>query len=58
VKTRRTKLLTLGTAADPGAELFGQAFVEGGPAGLALHVWLGKHDPSGMFADWNPNVSR
>jgi hypothetical protein len=23
----------------------------------ALHVWLWKHNPSGMFADWNPNVT-
>jgi len=23
----------------------------------ALHVWVGKPNPAGMFADWNPNVS-
>ncbi len=23
----------------------------------ALHVWTEKENPSGMFADWNPNVS-
>ncbi|CAN5896532.1 hypothetical protein BH23GEM9_BH23GEM9_34420 [soil metagenome] len=22
-----------------------------------LHVWLGKENPSGMYADWNPNVT-
>lgn len=22
-----------------------------------LHVWLWKHNPSGMFADWNPKVT-
>jgi len=22
----------------------------------ALHAWVWKHNPSGMFADWNPNV--
>jgi len=22
-----------------------------------LHVWLWKHNPKGMFADWNPRVS-
>lgn len=22
-----------------------------------LHVWLWKHNPNGMFEDWNPNVS-
>lgn len=23
----------------------------------ALHAWVWKHNPSGMFADWNPEVS-
>ncbi|TVR32508.1 MAG: hypothetical protein EA390_05060, partial [Balneolaceae bacterium] len=23
----------------------------------ALHVWIWRNNPSGMFADWNPNVS-
>lgn len=23
----------------------------------ALHVWLWRHNPRGMFADWNPKVS-
>jgi hypothetical protein len=23
----------------------------------ALHAWIFKHNPSGMFADWNPNVN-
>jgi hypothetical protein len=22
-----------------------------------LHAWIWKHNPSGMFADWNPHVS-
>jgi len=22
-----------------------------------LHIWVPEHNPSGMFADWNPNVS-
>ena len=39
-----------------GDALFGQPFTPG-PAGHALHVWLWKHNPSGMFADWNPDVS-
>jgi hypothetical protein len=43
----------LGTAGDA---LFGRALTPG-PAGHALHVWLWKHNPSGMFADWNPNVT-
>jgi hypothetical protein len=41
---------------EPGDALFGQTFTPG-PAGHALHVWLWKHNPSGMFADWNPTVS-
>ncbi len=23
----------------------------------ALHVWVWKHNPSGLYADWNPDVS-
>jgi hypothetical protein len=23
----------------------------------ALHAWIFKHNPSGMFADWNPDVN-
>ena len=23
----------------------------------ALHVWIWKHNPDGMYASWNPNVS-
>ena len=38
-----------------GDALFGQTFTPG-PTGHALHVWLWKHNPSGMFADFNPNV--
>jgi hypothetical protein len=22
-----------------------------------LHVWVWKHNPSGLFASWNPNVN-
>lgn len=49
-------------AAWAGAEpptLFGQTFIPGGPGGSlwTLHVWLGNHNPSGMFAEWNPRVS-
>ena len=29
-----------------------------GPTGIwALHVWTARHNPEGIFADWNPNVS-
>ena len=27
------------------------------PAFYELHVWLWKHNPSGMFYEWNPRVS-
>lgn len=27
------------------------------PAFYELHAWIWKHNPSGMFADWNPRVS-
>lgn len=27
------------------------------PAFYELHVWAWKHNPSGLFADWNPTVS-
>jgi hypothetical protein len=29
----------------------------GMPAFYELHVWAWKNNPSGLFADWNPNVS-
>jgi hypothetical protein len=45
-------------------ELFGRKFelVEEGnryglPAFYELHAWLWKHNPAGMFEDWNPRVS-
>jgi hypothetical protein len=44
--------------------LMGQAFHYtaspnryGIPAFYALHVWAWKHNPAGMFVDWNPKVS-
>lgn len=37
--------------------LFGQTFHRNDGAGIwALHLWLFKPNPSGLFADWNPNV--
>jgi hypothetical protein len=27
------------------------------PAFYELHVWAWKHNPNGIFADWNPRVS-
>lgn len=45
-------------------ELFSQTFNItpvgnrfGLPAFYSLHVWLFKHNPAGMFATWNPNVT-
>jgi hypothetical protein len=53
-------------AAHPGGEspvLRGQLLNLGGapnryrlPAFYELHVWAWKYNPSGTFADWNPNV--
>jgi hypothetical protein len=40
----------------PPPVLFGQEFHHG-PPGWILHVWVWTHNPSGMFEDWNPNVS-
>ena len=44
-------------------ELFGQEFelVDAGnryglPPFYELHAWLWKHNPAGMFDDWNPKV--
>lgn len=44
-------------------KLFGQTFMlttapnrYGLPAFYSLHVWIWKHNPSGMFSMWNPHV--
>lgn len=38
--------------------LLGQDFHLDEELGLyALHVWVWRHNPEGMFADWNPTVS-
>ena len=38
--------------------LFGQSFQHNFGDGLwMLHVWVWRHNPNGMFATWNPNVS-
>jgi hypothetical protein len=38
--------------------LFGLSFHRNEGFGLwVLHVWLYKENPSGMFTDWNPNVT-
>lgn len=39
-------------------ELFGQHFHANEELELwALHVWVWRHNPSGLFADWNPKVT-
>lgn len=53
-------------AAHPGTDpaLFGTPFVRSFGAGAhglpdhyELHAWIWRHNPSGMFAQWNPEVS-
>ena len=48
---------TAWTAAEP-PQLLGRSFHRNEAFGLwVLHVWHFRHNPSGIFADWNPNVS-
>jgi len=38
--------------------LFGQEFKQNDTFQLwGLHAWVWKHNPSGMFANWNPGVT-
>lgn len=38
--------------------LMGQEFLQNfGDNVWMLHVWVGRHNPDGMFATWNPKVS-
>jgi hypothetical protein len=38
--------------------LLGRSFMRNEQLELyVLHVWLGKENPNGIYADWNPNVS-
>jgi hypothetical protein len=41
----------------PAPTLMGQAYHPVPGVGWALHVWVWKHNPLGMFEDWNPRVS-
>lgn len=50
-------------AAGPRPALFGETFHRvdspnryGLPPFYALHAWVWRHNPRGMFADWNPRV--
>lgn len=48
---------TAWTGAEP-PRLFDQSFHRNEAFGLwVLHVWHFRHNPSGIFADWNPTVS-
>lgn len=39
-------------------ELLGQHFHAVEDAGVwGLHIWLWRHNPNGLFAEWNPNVT-
>lgn len=43
---------------DDPPELFGRDMNRADARGQwELHVWLWKHNPSGLFEDWNPNVT-
>jgi hypothetical protein len=44
------------TSEDPPV-LFGREFTLNQFDLWALHVWIWKNNPSGIFKDWNPNVS-
>ncbi len=44
------------TSSEP-PELFGQKFKLNAFDLWALHVWVWKDNPSGLYADWNPRVS-
>lgn len=41
----------------PAPTLFGQSFLQNDAFELwGLHAWIWRNNPSGMFADWNPEV--
>ena len=43
---------------EPAPELLGEHFHFNEVFGVwALHAWVWQHNPDGMFADWNPEVS-
>jgi hypothetical protein len=45
------------TGAEP-PQLYGQSFHRNEAFGIwALHVWHERHNPRGVFADWNPKVN-
>ena len=47
-----------GAETDPAPVLFGQPFTWNETFQVwALHVWIYKNNPTGLFKDWNPDVS-
>ncbi|MBX6330291.1 MAG: hypothetical protein IRY91_00440 [Gemmatimonadaceae bacterium] len=47
-----------GSPTDPAPSLFGRSFTYNTTFGVwALHAWVWRNNPSGIFADWNPRVS-
>jgi hypothetical protein len=47
-----------GQPTDPAPVLFGQPFTWNETFQVwALHVWIFKNNPTGLFKDWNPDVS-
>jgi hypothetical protein len=47
-----------GDGSEPPPVLFEQQFHYNATFGVwVLHVWIWRHSPNGMFADWNPQVS-
>lgn len=43
---------------DPPPELFGQEFLKNfGDQVWMMHLWVGRHNPDGLFATWNPRVT-
>jgi len=45
-------------ADQPAPTLFGESFMKNDHFQLwGLHAWVGRKNPSGMFAMWNPDVS-
>lgn len=52
------EFVATGAKTDSPPTLMGQTFVWNTEFDVwTLHAWVWKHNPSGMFADWNPTVS-
>lgn len=50
--------IATGDESGPPPTLMGETFVWNTEFGVwTLHAWVWKHNPSGVFTDWNPTVS-